>query len=188
MFSLSKPIHGKQVKVIFLGDDQVGKTSIIRRFADNVFRENYRPTLGVQVITKENYEFPPNSGQKLIIYLWDIGAQQLYEVVRPDYYVGISAAIFVGDVTRPESVQNIDYWFKEIKMHVRYPHGWMVALNKVDAVEDNEKPKNLVSLLPESLQNKDHIVFTSAKENRNIEILIKKPLSQVVKSPIVKKT
>ncbi|MFX0210048.1 MAG: hypothetical protein ACFFDT_28970, partial [Candidatus Hodarchaeota archaeon] len=34
-------------KLVSLGDGGVGKTSLIRRFADNLFNENYLPTIGV---------------------------------------------------------------------------------------------------------------------------------------------
>ncbi len=184
MFSLSRPIRAKQIKVIFLGDDQVGKTSIIRRFADDMFREKYRPTLGVQVLTKENYIYPPGTDQRLLIYLWDIGAQNLYEVVRPDYYVGISAAVFVADLTHSESITNLEYWLKEIKQHVRYRYGWAVALNKVDVIENkNSLLKRALRLLPDELQEESKVFFTSAKKNINIQELMVGILSQIIKAP-----
>lgn len=180
MFALSKPIRGTQVKIVFLGDDKVGKTSIIRRFVDDVFKESYRPTLGVQVLTKEHYEYPLDPSQDLVIYLWDIGAQQLYEIVRPDYYVGIAGAIFVGDVTRPDIIKNLKFWFTEVKTHVRYPFGWMVALNKVDVLDDkNGVPEKAMQLVPKEMRENNRVLFTSAKTNQNVEELILRVLSQV---------
>ncbi len=182
MLSMSKPILEKQVKIVFLGDDRVGKTSIVRRFVDDEFKPQYRPTLGVQVFTKDHYVFPPESGQELLIYFWDIGAQKYYEIVRPDYYVGMSAVIFVADVMKVESIQNLRYWHEEIRSHVRYPCGWMVALNKVDLVNGDEENLRTKAMneLPVDLQDQNRVVFTSAKENRSIEELIHGALRQVV--------
>ncbi len=187
MFHFVRAIEEKQVKIIFLGDDKVGKTSIIRRFAENIFRERYKPTLGVQVFTKENYEYPANSNQKILIYLWDIGAQELYELVRPDYYVGVSGIVFVGDVTRPETIERIRHWANEVKQHVKYPHGWAVALNKIDLIGEEEKKTTkrrreaLLELIPEKMRDSEKIFFTSAKNDLQIIELIDCVLSQIIK-------
>ncbi len=186
MFNLVHSIEQKQVKVIFLGNDAVGKTSFIRRFAENTFRDRYKPTLGVQVFTKENYEFPVGSGQKILIYLWDIGAQDLYEIVRPDYYVGVSGVVFMGDLTRPDSIRDINRWMEEVRLNLKYRYGWALALNKFDLVPEREKKDETTILdeatrhLPEAARVPDKVFLTSAKDNYNVTEVIHCVLSQIL--------
>ncbi len=186
MFHFAHSMNEKQVKVIFLGNDAVGKTSIIRRFAENIFRERYKPTLGVQVFTRENYEYPPGSGEKLLIYLWDIGAQQLYEIVRPDYYVGVSGVVYVGDLTEPDTIKAIERWASEVKTHVKYPCGWAVALNKFDVLQESGKTsekkvlEEMGKLLPKEVRDPQKIFLTSAKNDYNVTELIQCVLSQIL--------
>lgn len=186
MFQLARPIEEKQIKIIFLGDDAVGKTSLIRRFAENIFRERYKPTLGVQVFTREHYEYPPDSKEHVLIYLWDIGAQELYELVRPDYYVGVSGVVYVGDLTRPETIEHINHWSNEGKNHIQYFHGWAIALNKFDAIQDTRDTDEahiiteMSTLLPKTLVDHEKILVTSAKNNHNVTELVNCVLSQIL--------
>jgi small GTP-binding protein len=55
-------------KVVVLGDSAVGKTSLITSFVDKTFEEDYKPTLGANIIRKD-YNVD-NDMVRLI--LWDL--------------------------------------------------------------------------------------------------------------------
>lgn len=98
-------------KFIVLGDHEVGKTSIIRRFVENSFLDKYRATIGLNILSHDFEAF----GNKISIMLWDIGAQKFFKRYRKTYYNGAQAAFIVFDLTNRESFNNITYWHNELK-------------------------------------------------------------------------
>lgn len=124
-------------KVIVLGDPAVGKTSLIRRFADDKFEQSYLPSIGAD-FTLKIVEF-----QKVqaILTIWDIGGQREFDGIRSFYYFGANAGILVFDASRPETFQSLlNRWapqFKEAIGGVVVPS--VILCNKVDLVKDKAK-------------------------------------------------
>ena len=115
-------------KVVVCGDYGVGKTSLLNRFIDSKFAEDYLPTLGVNMLRKE-MDFENN---KVKLMFWDIAGQELYAHVREQFYEGTQGAMLVYDVTRPESFANITNWQKEIINTVQDPVYFILIGNKID--------------------------------------------------------
>ena len=90
-------------KIVLLGHFGVGKTSLIRRFVDNEFDTNYQVTIGVQVKKKE-VELEKHSVSLLI---WDIEGNTSIEKARKTYLMGSSGFIYVFDLKRPETFENL---------------------------------------------------------------------------------
>jgi len=90
-------------KFIIVGDYEVGKTSIVRRFVDDKFSKDYRATLGLNILT-HSLEFMDN---EVSIALWDVGAQDFFKRFRRTYYTGAQAAFIVFDLTNRQSYENV---------------------------------------------------------------------------------
>jgi len=144
-------------KILLLGDFNVGKTSLIRRYVDNAFDDSYLTTIGVKISKKrllleeETYE----------LLIWDIEGATPQKSIPQSYYRGACGAIFVADVTREDTLDGIQdhiTYFEEINPNVAY----VVAFNKSDLLTEEEQ---------NSLSSKNDIFFTSAKNNTNVEIL-----------------
>ncbi len=86
-----------QKKVCMLGSFAVGKTSLVRRFVDNSFTENYTTTIGVKIdkkkVTINNIE--------MSLILWDVYGEDGYQSVLPAYLRGMAGYLLVVDPTRP---------------------------------------------------------------------------------------
>ena len=91
-------------KVLLVGNFGVGKTSLIRRFVNNEFSEDYISTIGVRVSTKEILI----NNQPLKLLIWDVAGTQNDEKVPKAYFLGASAAMFVFDLTREETYLEIN--------------------------------------------------------------------------------
>ncbi len=91
-------------KIIVLGYFGVGKTSLIRRFVDNSFSDNYKVSIGVH-ITKKIVEISSDKSVSLI--LWDLEGTDDLRHIRESYLLGSHGAIYVFDVTRPLTFQDI---------------------------------------------------------------------------------
>ena len=97
-------------KFIIVGDYEVGKTSIVRRFVDDKFSKDYRATLGLNILT-HSLEFMDN---EVSIALWDVGAQDFFKRFRRTYYTGAQAAFIVFDLTNRQSYENVKKWNQEL--------------------------------------------------------------------------
>jgi small GTP-binding protein len=121
-------------KFVVTGDHMVGKTSIVRRFVENKFSEDYRATIGLNILT-HTIEF---YGNEIHFSLWDVGAQEYFKRFRKTYYQGAQAAFIVYDLTNKDSFINIEKWFSELKSFIGEKQVPIVIVgNKLDL--ENER-------------------------------------------------
>jgi small GTP-binding protein len=150
-------------KIVLLGHFGVGKTSLLRRFVENDFNEDYLVTLGVHVKKKEiNIN---NDNFTLII--WDIEGNTSISKARKSYLMGSHGFLYVFDVTRPETFENIKN--EMIFLHENYPNIPICKIgNKSDLIDSDEAREFF---------NQDDFKdceFTSAKVGENVENIFMK--------------
>jgi len=97
-------------KIVLLGDPSVGKTSLAKRYVDNMFRLDYIMTIGMDVRSKTVYV--QDKIVKLVI--WDLGGQSFFRDVRETYCKGANGAIIVFDLTRQETFLNLHEWLQTL--------------------------------------------------------------------------
>lgn len=97
-------------KIVLLGDPSVGKTSLAKRYVDNMFRIDYIMTIGMDVRSKIIYV--QDKSVKLVI--WDLGGQSFFRDVRETYCKGANGAIIVFDLTRQETFMNLHEWLQTL--------------------------------------------------------------------------
>ncbi|MHA2123629.1 MAG: Rab family GTPase, partial [Promethearchaeota archaeon] len=167
---LSKTKDGKiptgdySLKLILTGNYEVGKTSLIRRFVENRFKEGYHSTVGVD-ITKKIVELAEST--KISFAIWDIGGQITQMTpYRKRFYGGANAAFIVIDRTRIESLKSIQKWHGELTKYVGKDLDIILVGNKSDLEEKigitEEEIKNIAT------QNNFHYILTSAKTGENV--------------------
>lgn len=121
-------------KIILLGHFGVGKTSLIRRFVSDSFSDNYKVSIGVH-ITKKVVEITSDNSISLII--WDLEGTDDVKTIRKAYLLGTHGALYVFDVTRPSTFQNLNEDLRIVKEKMpKIP--LLVIGNKVDMVQSNE--------------------------------------------------
>lgn len=155
-------------KVVLIGDQEVGKTSIALRFTDNAFRRTYIPTIGVNILERrEQY-------QPFIIefIIWDIAGYIKFQKMRKHFYQGSDGMLLVFDLTAPQSFQNIKNWFQDITFYLdKKLKGFLVG-NKCDLVDQVRVQKAEIETLAEEL-NLEYIE-TSALTGQNIDAAFSK--------------
>ena len=105
------------LKIALSGDTAVGKTSLINRYIDNSFKENYAATMGVNIMTKMVELKDLNINVRLII--WDIAGQDTYKETRAYYFEGCNGALLVYDITRYSSFDNIEAkWLRDFHKYI----------------------------------------------------------------------
>lgn len=152
-------------KIVILGDGAVGKTSLINRFVESSFNEDYKPTLGANIVRKDvNLD-----NTKVRLIMWDLAGQEKYRVVRSMYFQGCEGALLVYDVTRYHTLDNINNkWLKDYKKHVKKKGAYILIGNKTDLKDQVAVPTERGQELATKIKA-SHFIETSAKLGENIE-------------------
>lgn len=157
-------------KICLVGDFSVGKTSLIRRFVERQFKDQYLSTVGVK-ISRKNIEISRQETEEkdlLQLLIWDIEGQTKFKGITPSYLQGAKGAVIVADVTRAETLTHLqDHLNLFFSIN---PQGFcIVALNKADLLSseelttllDNHKYSHLSQVIP--------TYTTSAKTGNNVD-------------------
>ncbi|NHJ00886.1 MAG: GTP-binding protein [Candidatus Heimdallarchaeota archaeon] len=99
------------LKICAAGSFQVGKTSLIRRYAENKFSESYTPTIGVDVTVKKIVV----DNQPVKLLLWDTAGQEVFGRIRRTYFEGAFGCIVVYDITREETFKELNRWISDFR-------------------------------------------------------------------------
>lgn len=102
------------LKICAIGSGSVGKTSLIRRFAEGKFETNYLPTLGVDITTKKIHI--DDNQVKLILV--DTAGQEFFGKLRPSYYRGASACLIMFALNDKKSFDSVPDWLAEFRKHI----------------------------------------------------------------------
>jgi len=120
-------------KFIIIGEHEVGKTSIVRRFVDKGFQVDYRATLGLNIIPHDFEAY----GNRISLSLWDVGAQDYFKRYRKTYYSGAQAAFIVFDLTNISTFESINKWHNELKEFLENKDMPLIIIgNKADLEEE----------------------------------------------------
>ncbi|ORX57623.1 ras-domain-containing protein [Hesseltinella vesiculosa] len=159
----------KKYKIVFLGEQSVGKTSLITRFMYDTFDNTYQATIGIDFLSKTMYM---SDNRPLRLQLWDSGGQERFRSLVPSYIRDSAVCVVAYDITNRQSFNNASKWIDD----VRAERGSNVILvligNKIDLKDSRQ-----VSVEEgESLAKQHDMVFleTSAKAGHNVKALFRK--------------
>ncbi len=147
-------------KIILVGDYGVGKSTSIHRFVEDKFKENYIPTLGVQV-SKKSFDIGEDNVELMI---WDLAGQDRYLMIRQRFYTGTQGILMLYDITRKSSLDHINRWYKEVIKHTG-PIPIVLIGNKIDLEDKREVSNDDVNgILQENNIDVKFKIETSAKD------------------------
>jgi len=144
-------------KILLLGDFSVGKTSLVKRYVDGAFDDKYLTTIGVK-ISKKIVEV---DGVECELLIWDVEGSTPSKKISLGYYRGASGAIFVTDVTRKETLDNLQA-HKDVFLTENPSAQFVTAYNKVDMLSEMARGSIIVE---------GDVFLTSAKDDENVEAL-----------------
>jgi len=156
-------------KLVFLGDQSVGKTSIITRFMYDNFDRHYQATIGIDFLSKTMYL----EDRTVRLQLWDTAGQERFRSLIPSYIRDSSVAVVVYDVSNRASFLNTTKWVED----VRAERGNDVVICLVGNKTDLGNDKRQVSTEEgEERATKENLLFMecSAKAGYNVKSLFRK--------------
>jgi small GTP-binding protein len=153
-------------KVCLVGDPEVGKTSLVRRFVIDKYDDAYIQTIGAKV-TKKNVQVKANENTyDVTLMLWDVMGQKHFKIIESVAFQHIQGAFVVCDMTRKSTLDNVKYWVDALqKVGGKTPI--IILANKIDLSNLAEYEENDVARVAAELGAQYYT--TSAKTGANVE-------------------
>ena len=134
-------------KIIIVGDTCVGKSNILSRYIKNVFREDSKSTVGVELGNK----LLKVKGTNTKLQIWDTAGQERYRSITSSYYKGSHGCFIVYDITNESSFNNVEKWYEYVQKEAGKNISIILVGNKCDLENERkitkekgqEKAKNL---------------------------------------------
>ncbi|KAJ3355398.1 Ras- protein Rab6 [Allomyces javanicus] len=158
----------KKFKLVFLGEQSVGKTSLITRFMYDTFDNTYQATIGIDFLSKTMYL----EDRTVRLQLWDTAGQERFRSLIPSYIRDSSVAVVVYDITNQTSFINTAKWIDDVRNERGNDVIIVLVGNKTDlsdkrqvSTEDGERKASDLGVL---------FIETSAKAGYNVKALFRK--------------
>ena len=152
-------------KILALGDQGTGKTSLIRRFVKNQFSYQYKSTVGVDFATRT---VELESGDVVELQLWDVAGQERFGSLMPVYCRGAQGVLYVFDCARPKTLTSVPKWKQSLEHKTNLPDLPSVLLaNKSDL--RHAFPEATADMTVDLGRVSCGWHYTSAKDNTGIE-------------------
>ena len=152
-------------KLIFLGDQYVGKSSILNRFYQDKFEQDYQATIGLDFHSKN----VTINGNAVRLLLYDTAGQEKFKSLIPMYIRDANIILVVYDITSKDSFTHTEHWVNETKDLKREDAIFVLVGNKTD-LEENRVVQVKEA---EDFANEKGFLFheVSAKTGENVEEL-----------------
>ena len=168
--------YDKKCQLLTIGDSAVGKTSILRRFAQDKFNINYFNTLGIDFFYKDVIL----NNQIIHVKLWDTAGQERYKALTQGFFRNAEGLMIVYDINKKESFDNLKYWIQSIENNINMQNKNIPVIiigNKID-LNERDVDKNEAEQLAKS--KKYRYFEVSAKSGQGIDESMKYLIQKVI--------
>ena len=124
------------IKLLTLGETEVGKTSIVLRYSDDKFHDNKIATIGIdfkiKIIKKGN--------EKIKVSIYDTAGQERFKNIVKHYYKGANGVLLIYDLTKRDTFEKLEFWLEDLKENSDNLNNLFIYLigNKNDLEEKRE--------------------------------------------------
>ncbi|XP_071999525.1 ras-related protein Rab-6B [Engystomops pustulosus] len=161
----------RKFKLVFLGEQSVGKTSLITRFMYDSFDNTYQATIGIDFLSKTMYL----EDRTVRLQLWDTAGQERFRSLIPSYIRDSTVAVVVYDITNLNSFHQTSKWIDDVRTERGSDVIIMLVGNKTDladkrqiTIEEGEQRAKELNVM---------FIETSAKTGYNVKQLFRRVAS-----------
>jgi small GTP-binding protein len=163
------PKFDKVLKVVLVGEDNVGKSSFLDKYLHNKFTDDYNSTVGSETkILCCSYQDTTVKFQ-----ICDIAGQEKYKPSLNTFYKGMSGAIIMFSLEDIDSFLSVKSWFKEIDKYKMKDIPIVIVGNKSDS-PDLKIKEELLREFAEEYECKFTTISVKNEKNLNrvFELLV----------------
>jgi len=153
-------------KIVLAGSKDVGKSSLIARFCDDVFHEKTMSTIGVAFKRKK---VDVNDKLNLELHIWDFGGEEKYRTLFPSYCNGASAALILYDITDKESLNDVKNWVNIIDKNAAENVIKIIIGTKIDLEDQRVITQSEAKKISQKFDCLGPPIETSSKTGENVE-------------------
>ena len=171
--------YDKTCQILLIGDSSVGKTSLIQRYANGIFKEEYLATVGLDYYTKQEMINNIN----VLVKLWDTAGQERFKALTPNYFRNAEGVVLAYDVTNSESFDNLKFWINSIKSNLGEKNIFIPIIiigNKIDMEGMRDITKEDASKFAK--ENNYKYFETSAKTGEGVDEAIRELVKQILEN------
>jgi len=162
------------VKLVVVGDTNVGKTSLVNRYVEDTFSDSLGNTVGVDFFACKMQLF----GQTHTVQLWDTAGQERFKSVVKCYFKSASGVLLIFDLTARESFKHIETWLLDIDENINPSTAKVLVGNKADLTENRAVSYEEARAFAES--RKMMYFETSAKSALGVDVLFESIVKNIV--------
>ena len=158
----------RKFKLVFLGEQSVGKTSLITRFMYDSFDDTYQATIGIDFLSKTMYL----EDRTVRLQLWDTAGQERFQSLIPSYIRDSTVAVVVYDITNTNSFRQTSKWMDVVRRERGSDVIIVLVGNKTDlsdkrqvAIDEGERKARQLNVM---------FIESSAKSGYNIKQLFRR--------------
>ena len=171
-------------KIIIAGAKDVGKSSLIARFCDNIFKEDMKATIGVDFKRKNMTIKGAHNDIHLELNIWDFAGEEKYRTLFPAYANGASAAFILFDTTRRETLKDIDDWVEIIDNNAKSNIVKQIIATKIDLKSQRKVSKKEAEDFFKKYDWCQTITSTSSKTGENVENAFILVVKKIIKNTL----
>ena len=169
--------YDKTCKILIIGDSSVGKTCLIQRYANGIFKEDYIMTVGLDFHTKQEMI----NNLTVSIKLWDTAGQERFKALTPSFFRNAEGVVLAYDVTNSESFDNLKFWINSIKTNLFEKNIFIPIIiigNKIDLEDMRDISKDIANKFAK--ENNFKYFETSAKTGEGVDEAFRDLVNQVL--------
>ena len=172
----------RKFKLVFLGEQSVGKTSLITRFVYDSFDNTYQTTVGIDFISKTIYL----EDRTVRLQLWDTAGQERFRSLIPCYIRDSRVAVVVYDITNANTFHQTSRWIDEVRIERGSDVIIVLVGNKTDiplerqvSTEEGKRKAKEVNAM---------FIETSAKVGYNVKQLFRRVAETLARMDVTDQT
>ena len=165
------------LKILLLGKEGVGKTSIAKRLITGDFTMSFKSTMGLDILAHAKIV----DGVNYQLQIWDFGGQEVFKSIRRNFYDAANGIILIFDLTDPSSLDRARSWVTEASENLKEDIPVVVAANKHDLIDQIKITDEEAGEFVTESNLSGPLMKTSAKSGENIEELFEEVIREIVK-------
>ncbi|MHA2290059.1 MAG: Rab family GTPase [Promethearchaeota archaeon] len=154
-------------KILLLGEFRVGKSSMVLRYVEDRFPGDYMATIGANFLVKSVNLTLNGESVRVGLQIWDLGGHTRSTQVGRVFFQGVSGALLVYDLTRPDTLDKIPLWQDQLRKYSPGAKLYLVG-NKNDLIDERQISTSEGQKAQETFKV-EHFFETSAKTGDHIQ-------------------